>query len=300
MALPMNYRLAKFLVLNSIRKKIGLDETKLLMVGAAPVAPDILHYLAQFDLQVLEAYGMSETCGPHTVNQYGAWKIGTCGRPISGTHSKLAPNTGELMLKGRHIFMGYMYNATATAAAIDSYGYFHSGDVVTFDENEDSAIPSPSGFMTVVGRTKEIIVTAGGEKVSPVLLEREVKTVLPALSNCMVIGDRKKFLSLLVTLPSTDDALAEDVLRIGKEIGATATTYSEARNDPAWAKYMDDGLKIVNDSTMSTAMKVRKWVWLPTDFREDTGELNAQGKVTRGFILEKYVELINAIYAEQP
>ena len=300
MAVPMNYRVAKLLVLNSIRKKIGLDETKLLMVGAAPVAPDVLRYLAQFDLQVLEVYGMSETCGPHTVNQYGAWKIGTCGRPICGTLSKVEVGTGELLLKGRHIFMGYMYNATATAAAIDSSGYFHSGDVVTFDDSEDPQSPSPSGFMTVVGRIKEIIVTAGGEKVSPVLLERDVKTILPALSNCMIIGDRRKFLSLLVTLPSTNDVLPESILRIGKEIGATATTYSEAKNDPAWAKYMDDGLKVVNISTTSTAMKVRKWVWLPTDFTEETGELNAQGKLTRGFILEKYAELINAIYAEQP
>ena len=271
-----------------------------MMVGAAPIAADTLHYLASLDIPVLEIFGQSESSGPHTFNRFGAWKIGTCGRPLRGTRSKLVPGTGELLWKGRHLFMGYMYNATSTAAAIDSEGYFHSGDVVTFDGDDDPQIPPPSGFLTVIGRTKEIIVTSGGENVSPVLLERELKLAMPALSNLMVVGDRRKFLSLLVTLPSTAEGLLpEGTRRIGNGIGAKAETCSEAKKDPAWCRYVDEGVRMVNESTLSATQKIRKWVWLPQDFSEETGELNAQGKLTRGFILEKYAALIERIYCDE-
>lgn len=343
----LGYRTAKYLVFNGIRNKLGLKEAKTLIVGAAPMDPEVLRYLASFGMPVYELFGLSECSGPHTISFPNAWKIGTCGRPLHGTQSRVDLATGELLLRGRHLFMGYLYNATATAASIDSSGYFRSGDIVQFDsdeESDDECIAQlekenekadkrggwpldhtsshwrgPTGFLTIVGRTKELLITAGGENISPSLVEKEMLTVMPALSHCIVIGDRRQYLSMLVVLKAkfhqehSDSAqkespgaqakptassilLEEEVQRIGKEIGATAKTYLEAQQDPAWARYIDDGMKTANESSLSTPQHVRKWVWLPVPLSEQDGDINALGKLRRPAIMLKYASLIDSIY----
>jgi long-chain-fatty-acid--CoA ligase ACSBG len=160
----------------------------------------VLDYFASIDLPILELFGQSECTGPHTVNTPTAWKIGTCGRPLPGTESKIDPDTGEICYRGRHIFMGYMYMDDKTKETIDSEGWLHSGDVAAFDDDNDPNIPAPSGFMSITGRIKELIITAGGENIPPVMIENEFKLAMPALSNCMVIGDKRKYLTICLCL----------------------------------------------------------------------------------------------------
>ncbi len=138
--------------------------------------------------------------GPHTVSYANEWKIGTCGRPMYGTESMLVKENGELCYRGRHIFMGYMYMDKQTADTIDSEGYLHSGDVAEFDAdvksiaNKDKEdMVGPSGFMKITGRIKELIITAGGENIPPVLIENEMKKNMLAVSNCMVVGEKRKY-----------------------------------------------------------------------------------------------------------
>ena len=302
---PWGYFWAKRIVLNTIKEAIGLDQAKGCFTAAAPIAPETLNYFASLNIPVYEVFGQSECTGPHTVSFRHCWKIGTCGRPLKGTESMLAPSTGELCYRGRHIFMGYMYMPDKTAETIDDEGYLHSGDVAVFDSDVDNDIVGPSGFMRITGRIKELIITAGGENVPPVLIENEVKAAMVAVSNCMVIGDKRKFLTLLVSLKvdvdvdaRPTDNLAADSLFIGEQIGSSAKLYSEAIVDPLWKDYVDKGVKTANSKTTSNAQIVQKWVWLPVDFSEKAGDLTPTLKLKRSVVDAKYTDLIESMYKE--
>jgi len=301
---PCCYGCANTLILSKIKEALGLDQAKACFTAAAPIAPETVNYFASLDIPIYEVFGQSECTGPHTVSASKCWKIGTCGRPMKGTESKLDPNTGELCYRGRHIFMGYMYMPEKTAETIDEEGYLHSGDVSTFDNDRDEDIDGPSGFMRITGRIKELIITAGGENVPPVLIENEVKAAMVAVSNCMVIGDKRKFLSMLVSLKvdvdgdaMPTDKLAADALFVSKQIGSAATTYTEAKADPLWKQYVDAGVKTANSKTTSNAQVVNKWVWLPVDFSEKAGDLTPTLKLKRSVVDKKNSELIDSIYA---
>jgi len=301
---PWSYGCANSLILSKIKEALGLDQCKGCFTAAAPIAPETLWYFASLDIPVYEVFGQSECTGPHTVSYAHCWKIGSCGRPIVGTESKLEPVTGELCYRGRHIFMGYMHNLKETQATIDDEGYLHSGDVAEFDDNDDPEILKPSGFMRITGRIKELIITAGGENVPPVLIENEMKAALLALSNVMVIGDKRKFLTMVVSLKvevdgesgMPTDRLAADSLFVAKQIGSTATLYSEAKVDPLWKAYVDKGMKVGNSKTTSNAQIVQKWAWLPQDFSEKAGELTPTLKLKRKVAAEKHASVIEAMY----
>lgn len=200
--------------------------------------------------------------------------------------------------------MGYLYNTEKTEETIDEEGYLHSGDVAVFDEDNDPRIPPPSGFLTITGRIKELIITAGGENVPPVLIENEMKAAMPELSTCLVIGDRRKFLSMLVALkvevdPDTgepSDRLASESLHVGKSIGSTATTMTEAAADPLWQQHITEGMKAANKKTTSNAQIVQKWKMLPVDLSEKAGDLTPTLKIKRHNVYEKYKELTDTMY----
>lgn len=303
---PFGYGCANSLILSKVREALGVDQCKGCFTAAAPIAPETLWYFASLDIPVFEVFGQSECTGPHTVSYRHCWKIGTCGRPIKGTISKIDPSNGELCYKGRHIFMGYMYMPKETRETIDDEGFLHSGDVAEFDENDDFDIPKPSGFMKITGRIKELIITAGGENVPPVLIENEMKAAMLAISNCMVIGDKRKFLSMLVSLKVEvdqetalpTDRLAPDSLFVAKQIGSDAKTYSEAMVDPKWNDYVNKGMKAGNSKTTSQAQIVQVWKWLPVDFSEKGGELTPTLKLKRKVAAEKHSALIESIYTE--
>jgi long-chain-fatty-acid--CoA ligase ACSBG len=302
---PCCYGVVNALVLNKIKEALGLDQAKGCFTAAAPIAPETLWYFASLDIPVYEVFGQSECTGPHTVSGAKCWKIGYCGRPILGTESKIDAATGELCYKGRHIFMGYMYMPKETSDTIDGQGFLHSGDVAEFDGNDDPQIPQPSGFMRITGRIKELIITAGGENVPPVLIENEMKAAMLAVSNVMVIGDKRKFLAMLVSLKVVVDAdtglptdqLAPDALHEAKRIGSSATSYSQAKQDPLWKAYLDAGMKAGNKKSTSNAQIVQKWVWLPQDFCEKNGELTPTLKLKRKVVMEQQAELVDSLYA---
>ena len=191
-----------------------------------------------------------------------------------------------------------------TAETIDIDGYLHSGDVADFDENDHPDIPKPSGFMKITGRIKELIITAGGENIPPVLIENEVKAACVALSNVMVIGDRRKYLTMLVSLKcevnadtgEPTDKLAADALFIGQQIGSSAKTMTEAAADPLWQKCIEDARKTANGKTTSNAQIVQKWKMLPVDFSEKAGELTPTLKLKRSVVAAKYEALIDSLY----
>jgi long-chain-fatty-acid--CoA ligase ACSBG len=200
--------------------------------------------------------------------------------------------------------MGYLYNAEKTQETIDDEGYLHSGDVAVFDQDDDPRVSPPSGFLSITGRIKELIITAGGENIPPVLIENEMKLALPELSTCLVIGDRRKFLSMLVALkvevdPDTGeptDNLASESLHVCKTIGSSATTMTEAAADPLWKQRIDNGMKAANKKTASNAQIVQKWKMLPVDLSEKAGDLTPTLKIKRHNVYEKYKDLTDSIY----
>jgi long-chain-fatty-acid--CoA ligase ACSBG len=300
---PCGFACANTLILHKIKQALGLDQAKGCFTAAAPISVEVLNYFASLDIAVYEVFGQSECTGPHTVSVPGAWRVGYCGRPLEGTESMIVPSNGELCYRGRHIFMGYMYMPDKTAETIDDEGYLHSGDVAEFDNNNHPNIPAPSGFMKITGRIKELIITAGGENIPPVLIEQDMKNVMPAISNCMVIGDRRKFLTILFTLMVESDEsglptnrLTGGSLDTSRRIGSSATTTPEARTCPMWKKYFDDGVKAANNRTTSRAQVVQKWTLLDGDFSEKGGELTPTLKLKRSVAAAKYTDAIEALY----
>ena len=192
---PWGTTLANLLVLNRVKKALGLDKAKVLLVSAAPLKAATFAYFKSLDLPIINVYGMSECSGPETTAKPGKYKDGTVGYGFDETHIKIdkrdkseggQENEGEICFRGRNNFIGYLNNEQATKETLDQDGYIHSGDVGTKDSE---------GFVKITGRIKELIITAGGENVAPVLIEDSLKDICPIINNVMVIGDDKKYLA---------------------------------------------------------------------------------------------------------
>lgn len=301
-SVPVTYYLARAL-LQVAHKKLGFDRCHSFYVAAAPIEIKIFKYFASLDIPIMELFGQSECTGPHAVNRYDAYKVGSVGRPLLGTESKMDSNTGELCYRGRHIFAGYMDMPDETKETIDSEGWLHSGDVVKIDNDHDPNIPEPSGFICITGRIKELIITAGGENVPPVLIEDQLKSAMHALSNAMVIGDKRKFLSALLCVQVEVDGngvpsnrLTGHALETSKLMRSAATTTNEVLSDPLWQAYFDKGIKVANSHATSRAQHVGKWHLLSTNFSEAGGELTPTLKLKRSVAMSIHSDAIEAMY----
>jgi len=305
---PFGYSCAHAIVLSKVKSALGLDECRFAATGAAPIAFDVLEYFASLDIPIYEVFGQSECTGPHTINYPTGWKLGTCGRPLPGTESKIDELTGEICYRGRHIFMGYMKMVEKTRETIDDEGWLHSGDIGIFDDDIDmnDEPETAKGFLKITGRLKELIITAGGENIPPVLIELEFMSALSALSGCMVVGDRQKFLTILLALHTEvnehglpTNILTGSSLDISREIGSNARTIEEVSTDPKWQEYFNKGMKVANGKTTSRAQIVQKWAIVPRPFSERGGELTPTLKLKRNVVLEKYADLIAEMYVEE-
>lgn len=280
-------------LLNKIKVALGLDQLKVAITSAAPISITILNYFASLDIQIHELFGQSECTGPHTSNFEYAWKIGSIGRDVQNVQSKIMPDSREFCMNGRHIMMGYLKMPEKTQETIDSEGWLHSGDIATADED---------GFWSITGRIKELIITAGGENIPPVLIEDEMKKEMAALSNCMVVGDKRPYLSMLVTVKTEVDLdtgipsnkLTKEAIEIGATFGSDATTIEEVMADAKWQKYIEDGRVAANKAATSQAQKVGKFLILPVDFSEKAGDLTPTMKLKRSEVFKKYEETITA------
>ena len=304
-ARPGCYGCASKLVYSKVKNLLGLENCKACFTGAAPIGLDTLKLFAALDIPVLELFGQSECTGPATTNTPEFWKIGTVGVPINGTTMKIDAETGEIVYGGRHIFMGYMKMPEKTKETIDDNGMLHSGDIGKLSEGPNG------GFLSITGRIKELIITAGGENIPPVLIEDEIKDAAPILSNVMVVGDKRKYLAALYTLKQkmdvetgAPDASGEldfthpDVVSTMKLIGSDAKTVAEAREDPKLKDYLMKQLEVANAKATSRAQTVKKFEILPEDFSVPTGELGPTLKLKRPAVYDKQGHTIDVLYGE--
>jgi len=292
----LSFWAADYLLLGKVRSALGLDECTTFLTGAAPIAPDVIRYFSTLNIPLYELFGQSECTGPPSINTPGKWKIGTVGPEMGGTRTRIDPDTGEIQYTGRHIFMGYLKDEAATKSTLDDEGWLYSGDVGEIDED---------GFLSITGRIKEIIITSGGENVPPVLIENTLKAELPALSNVLVIGEKRRFLTFLCSLRVEPDAatgaptdkLDKTALAVAKEIGSEATTVPEAQTCANFQKYIEDGVARANAKAASRAQRVQKFFVIPRDFSIDGNELTPTMKVKRSVVEKKYKQEIETMYA---
>ncbi|XP_034940416.1 very long-chain-fatty-acid--CoA ligase bubblegum-like isoform X2 [Chelonus insularis] len=295
------YLFAKWLVFNKIKATLGLDRCRIFATAAAPLSDDIKKYFMSLDIPIMEAYGMSECAGAHTLSTENKYRLGSVGAALPGVKTKLCDpdNTGEgeICMGGRHVFMGYLNAPEKSKEAKDEHAWLHSGDLGRIDNK---------GLLYVTGRIKELVITAGGENIPPVHIEQMLLKELPALSNAMLIGDMKKYLTILVTLktemdPDTgepSDKLLPTTISWAKSIGSKAKTLSEvlSSRDPAIYQEIENAIKRMNEHATSNAQKVQKFTILPHDFSIPTGELGPTLKLKRNVVVKKYADLIEEMY----
>lgn len=294
---PWGYTLAKHMLFDKIRDKLGLSECRFLAVSAAPISEDTLNFFTSLDMEIHDVLGQSEGTAPLSFNTdtEQQWKLYTSGRVMRGVEVKTDPDTNEVMFRGRIVMMGYMKQPDETAATIDADGWLHTGDQAVIDAD---------GFVKITGRLKELIVTAGGENVSPVPIENKIMELCPVIANCVVVGDKRKFLSCLISLktevnPLTgepSDKLLPAVVEAIKKEGGSATTLQEARNDEAVKKMVEAAIEGYNKVAISRAQEVRKWYLMERDLSLSHGELTATLKLKRNVVHDHYKKEIDSLY----
>jgi long-chain acyl-CoA synthetase len=277
LVLRVKHALFDRLVYGKLRAALG-GACRGAISGGAPLGARLGHFYRGVGLTIYEGYGLTETSAAVTVNRVGDVKIGSVGKLLPGNSMRLNDDD-ELLLKGGVVFSGYWHNDEETRAVI-SDGWFHTGDLGAIDSD---------GFLTIIGRKKEIIVTAGGKNVAPAILEDRLRAH-PLISQAMAVGDAKPFIGALITIdPEAFPGWKE---RNGKSPSASV---GDLADDPDLIAEIDLAVKEANEA-VSKAEAIRKFRILPVDFTEDTGELTPTMKVKRKVVAEKFAADIEAIY----
>jgi long-chain acyl-CoA synthetase len=277
--LKLKHGLFDKLVYSKIRAGMG-GRVEAAISGGAPLGTRLGHFYRGAGVTVLEGYGLTETTAGATLNLMGAQRVGSVGRPIPGTSVKIAED-GEVLLRGPIVMEGYWQNQAANDEVFDSERWFKSGDLGKLDED---------GFLYIVGRKKELIVTAGGKNVAPAVLEDRLRAH-PLVSQCMVVGDNQPFIAALVTLDP--DALKAWVAN-NKKDGASI---NDLVNDPDLIAVIQTAVDEANKA-VSKAESIRKFTLLTTDFTIAGGHLTAKLSVKRHVVAKEFAKEIDALFAK--
>ncbi len=269
--------MAEQMMFKPLRDLLGLGECAYPVSGGAPINPEILKFFHSVGLPILEVYGQTEDCGPTSLNPPDRVKIGTVGPPIPGVEVRIADD-GEILVRGGNVFQGYFKDPEATAETLAG-GWLHSGDIGYLDQD---------GYLVITDRKKDLIITAGGKNVAPQELENRLK-YHPLISQAVVIGDRRTYLTALITL----DAEALPRFAAGHGIGATAP--GELARHPEVESAVDGAVNAVN-AGFSHAEQIKRWKILPRDFLQEEEEITPTLKVRRRTIAQKYAAEIEALY----
>ncbi|MBT8469123.1 MAG: long-chain fatty acid--CoA ligase, partial [Deltaproteobacteria bacterium] len=273
--------LANKLVISKIKEALGLDQLQVALSGAAPISVSTLEFFASIGLPVHEGYGMTETTAFASVQPHGRPKLGTIGRPLPGVQARIAED-GEIMLKGVNMVKGYHRLPDKTAELYDSDGWMHTGDLGAIDQD---------GYISITGRKKDLIITAGGKNVAPAEMEGFLQSI-PGVGQAVVVGDRQPYLSALIVLDP--EALPE--LEVASQISGLSDIQTAARNEEV-KRYIEQEMQEVCNKKVARYQTIKKIKILPSVFSVDGGELTPTLKVKRNIVNEKYASEIAAFYA---
>ncbi len=273
--LAIQHNLANKLIFSKLKEAIGLGRMRHCVSGAAPIAKEILEFFGSLDIVIYEVYGQSEDTGPTTINRPGATKFGSVGPCFPGVEVKLAEDD-EILVHGPNVFLGYYKDPASTANDLVD-GWLHSGDLGKFDKD---------GFLYIIGRKKEIIITSGGKNVAPKNIEAALKNI-ELVSQAVVIGEQRRFLTALITLePEAAQRFAEEHHLEGQTLHEHATLIDHMQ------KEIDEKVNI----HFARVEQVRGFRVLPRDFTVEDGELTPTLKIKRRIINENFSNEIEAMY----
>ncbi|MGI8627589.1 MAG: AMP-dependent synthetase/ligase [Geodermatophilaceae bacterium] len=277
--LRLRHQVLDRLVYAKLRDTLG-GRCRAAISSGAPLGARLGHFFRGIGLTIYEGYGLTETSAASTVNVEHAVKIGSVGRPFAGVAVRIS-DEGEVLIKGEHVFEGYWNNPQATRDVLTEEGWFHTGDLGAMDD---------SGFLTITGRRKELLVTAGGKNVVPAVLEDRLRAH-PLVSQCMVVGDQRPFIGALVTLDA--EAIPAWAAGHGKAAGSSVRTLAEDEDVRAEIqKAVDEANRAVSDAEGIKVFRI-----LDRDFTEHAGELTPKNSIKRAVVLKAFAADVDAIYA---
>ena len=276
--LKLQHGLFDKLVYAKIRAGLG-GRVEAAISGGAPLGERLGHFYRGAGIRVLEGYGLTETTAGATLNLTSSHRVGSVGKPIPGTTIKIAED-GEVLIKGPIVMQGYWQNDAANKEVFDSNGYFKSGDLGKIDED---------GYLSIVGRKKELIVTAGGKNVAPAVLEDRLRSH-PLISQCMVVGDNKPFIAALITIDP--DAIKPWAVANKKE----GASIADLAKDPTLQAVVQTAVDETNKA-VSRAESIRKFIILPVDFTIAGGHLTAKLSVKRHVVSQQFAREIDELFA---
>ncbi|XP_072458082.1 long-chain-fatty-acid--CoA ligase ACSBG2-like isoform X2 [Notamacropus eugenii] len=298
---PFNFRVAKKLIYERVRRNLGLDRCLQFLSSGAGLSKETQEFFLSYDITLLQIYGMTECTGPHSVSIEKEFKLLSCGKAIPGSNSLLRQKDedgmGEFFIWGRHISMGYLNNEYKTKKVFDPKGWLHTGDMGILD-NE--------GFIHITGRIEEIIITNEGERIFPVPIEDMLKNNIPIICHAMIVGNQAKFLSVLLTLKCevNEDTgeprsiLTKEVINFCRRNNSKATKVTDITNnqDPVIDDIIQRGIDEINEQTDYDSHKILKWKVLEKDFSITGGELGPTSKMRRSHITRMYQTTIASFY----
>ncbi len=266
------------LVLRNIKRIIGIDRCKWLVTGAAPISPDLIKWYLALGKDMREVYGQTENVGLATSPPQYRVKLGSIGQAVPNTQVKLSPE-GEILLKGPHVFMGYLNNPTKTAETIVD-GWLHTGDVGTVD-NE--------GWYRITDRMKDIIITAGGKNITPSEIENQLK-FSPYISDAVVIGDRRKYLTCLIMIDH------DNVVKYAQDLNVPFTNFASLCRAKEVQDLIWQEIERVNKN-FARVETIKKFRLIDQQLTAEDDELTPTMKLKRKFVNEKYKAMIDEMYA---
>jgi long-chain acyl-CoA synthetase len=267
------------LIYSKLRAALG-GKAEWAISGGAALAPRLGHFFRGIGVSILEGYGLTETTAPVSVNRPERLKIGSVGQPIPGVTVRIGDDN-EVLVRGKSIFTAYWHDEAATKDAFTADGYYATGDIGELDDE---------GFLTITGRKKEMIVTAGGKNVAPAVLEDRMR-MHALISQCMVVGDGRPFVGVLVTIDP--EAFGPWKARLGKPADATV---ADLRDDPDLNAEVQAAVDDANKA-VSRAESIRKFRILDADFTQEQGHLSAKLGIKRAVLAKEFASDIEALYS---
>jgi len=270
------YGLAQALIFSKLRGYFG-GKVKFAICGGAPLSPEVGEFFQVAGIKILEGYGLTETCGPVTVNLPDKFSFGSAGKPLPEVQIKIATD-GEILIQSKKVFMGYYKNSEDTSQTLRA-GWLYTGDIGTIDDD---------GFVHITDRKKDLIVTSGGKNVAPQKIEKLAQT-LPFISNVIVCGDNRPYLTAVISLNS------EAAIKFASEQQIIYSNFSELIKNPKIVGHTESILAALNEKLPSFE-RIKKFIIVPEDFSIQTGTLTPSLKARRTAITKKYKASIDALY----
>ena len=279
LSLKLRFHVARLLALNNVRKMIGIHRARFLVTGAAPISPDLVRWYLALGLPMLELWGMTETCGAGTGAPADRIKPGSIGPAAEFNEMRLDPVTGEILVRGPNVFMGYLNLPEKTAETVDADGWLHTGDVGVVDEE---------GYFRITDRMKDIIITAGGKNITPSELENELK-FSPYVTDAVVIGDKRRYLTVIIMIDQ------ENAEKYAQDNDVPFSNYASLTHSAEVQNLIQAEVDRVNKK-FARVEQIKKFWLLDTQLSAEDEELTPTMKLKRKLVEKKYAPQIEAMY----